>query len=187
MPPTSVKIIIAGGFGVGKTTAVSAISEIPPVNTDHWMTDAGRTVDRLAVEGAKTTTTVAMDFGRITLADDLVLYLFGTPGQDRFLPLWDDLCRGASGALILVDTRHLDVSFTAINYFDTDSDVPYIVAVNLFQGRQTHDLDEIREALNLPDHVPLITCDARDRKSVAATLTTAVTHTMRSTGALVAR
>src|SRR5262245_26857389 len=154
--PVSVKIIIAGGFGVGKTTAVGAISEIPPVNTDNWMTQAGRTVDSLADGDAKTTTTVAMDFGRITLADDLVLYLFGTPGQERFLPMWDDLCRGASGALVLVDTRHLDVSFTAINYFDTDSDIPYVVGVNLFEGRQTHDLGEIREALNLPDHVPLI-------------------------------
>jgi len=182
--PTSAKIVIAGGFGVGKTTAVGAISEIPPVNTDNWMTQTGKTVDSLAEGDAKTTTTVAMDFGRITLAEDLVLYLFGTPGQARFLPMWDDLCRGASGALVLVDTRRLDASFTAINYFDADSDVPFIVAVNLFGGRQTHDLDEIREALELPHHVPLITCDARDRGSVAAALTTTVSHTLhRTTGA----
>jgi uncharacterized protein len=185
--PTSAKIVIAGGFGVGKTTAVGAISEIPPVNTDNWMTQTGKTVDSLAEGDAKTTTTVAMDFGRITLAGNLVLYLFGTPGQARFLPLWDDLCRGASGALVLVDTRRLDASFTAINYFDADSDVPFIVAVNLFSGKQTHGLDEIREALELPEHVPLITCDARNRRSVAAALTTTAIHTMHRTSGVATR
>jgi uncharacterized protein len=185
--PTSAKIVIAGGFGVGKTTAVGAISEIPPVNTDNWMTQTGKAVDSLPAGDAKTTTTVAMDFGRITLAGNLVLYLFGTPGQARFLPMWDDLCRGASGALVLVDTRRLDASFTAINYFDTDSDVPFIVAVNLFGGQQTHGLDEIREALQLPEHVPLITCDARNRRSVAAALTTTVVHTMHRTAGVATR
>jgi signal recognition particle receptor subunit beta len=185
--PTSAKIVIAGGFGVGKTTAVGAISEIPPVKTDNWMTQTGKAVDLLTEGDPKATTTVAMDFGRITLADDLVLYLFGTPGQARFLPMWDDLCRGASGALVLVDTRRLDASFTAINYFDADSAVPYIVAVNLFGGRQTHELDEVREALQLPEHVPLITCDARDRRSVATALTTTVTHTVQCTSEAVGR
>jgi uncharacterized protein len=193
-PRTSVKIVIAGGFGVGKTTLVSSISEIPPVNTDNWMTEASRTVDPLAIGDAKTTTTVAMDFGRITLAQDLVLYLFGTPGQPRFWPMWDDLSRGASGALVLVDTRRLAISFPAVNYFDTDSDVPFIVVVNLFDGKQTHPLEEVRHALRLDSEIPLITCDARNRRSVAAALTAAVGHTLHTTsgapghrGALVTR
>jgi signal recognition particle receptor subunit beta len=182
-PPsaTSVKIVVAGGFGVGKTTAVAAVSEIPPVNTDNWMTEASRSLDPLARGDGKTTTTVAMDFGRISMAEDLVLYLFGTPGQPRFWPMWDDLCRGASGALVLVDTRRLEVSFPAVNYFDTDSDVPFIVAVNLFDGQQTHDLPDVRAALRLAQEIPLITCDARDRGSVAAALAATVTHTLHHT------
>jgi signal recognition particle receptor subunit beta len=125
------------------------------------------------------TTTVAMDFGRLTLARDLVLYLFGTPGQARFWPMWDDLARGASGALVLVDTRRLAISFPAVNYFDADSDVPFVVAVNLFDGKQTHPLEEVRAALRLSDDVPLITCDARSRRSVAAALVATVTNSLR--------
>jgi signal recognition particle receptor subunit beta len=178
---TSVKLVVAGGFGVGKTTLVGAISEIPPVNTEAWMTQAAKTVDRPADGAGKTTTTVAMDFGRVTLASDLVLYLFGTPGQPRFWPMWDDLCRGASGAVVRVDTRRLDVSFPAVNYFENDSDVPFIVAANLFDGRQTHPLGQVREALRLDAAVPLISCDARERTSAVEVLTRTLGHTLDRT------
>lgn len=183
VPPniTAAKIVVAGGFGVGKTTLVSAVSEIPPVNTEAWMTQAGKTVDPLNGADEKTTTTVAMDFGRITLARDLILYLFGTPGQPRFWPMWDDLCRGASAAVVLVDTRRLDASFPAVNYFENDSDVPFVVALNLFEGRQTHPLDQVREALGLGDPVPLLTVDARDRRSCVRALLAGLNNTIEKT------
>ncbi|MFD0773383.1 ATP/GTP-binding protein [Streptomonospora algeriensis] len=177
----SAKIVVAGGFGTGKTTMVGAVSEIPPVNTEAWLTQASRTVDPETGGDGKTTTTVAMDFGRITMSGDLVLYLFGTPGQARFWPMWDDLCRGASAAVVLVDTRRLDVSFAAVNYFENDSDVPFIVAVNLFDGEQSHDPADVRDALQLSPDVPLVSCDARDRRSVVEALTASLTHTMRRT------
>jgi hypothetical protein len=175
---TSAKIVIAGGFGVGKTTCVGAISEIETINTEAWMTAASEHVDRLDPGIDKATTTVAMDFGRLTIADDLVLYLFGTPGQARFWTMWDDLCRGAVGALVLADTRRLDASFAAVSYFEQDSDVPFVVCVNRFDGVLAHHLDDVRDALALNPAVPLASCDARDPSSVAQALMTVVSHAM---------
>src|SRR5580700_10847476 len=151
------------------------------------MTEASKTIDPLNGTEEKTTTTVAMDFGRITLARDLILYLFGTPGQPRFWPMWDDLCRGASAALVLVDTRRLDVSFPAVNYFENDSDVPFVVAANLFDGRQTHPLDQVRDALGVADSVPLVTLDARDRRSSTLALLASLNNTLEKTTAVATR
>ncbi|OLF12620.1 GTP-binding protein [Actinophytocola xanthii] len=174
----SAKIVVAGGFGVGKTTLVNSVSEVRPLNTDAWMTEASEGVDDLPPGGTKSTTTVAMDFGRITLHQDLLLYLFGTPGQARFWFLWDDLSRGALGAVVLVDTNRIDQSFAAVNYFENDSDLPFIVAVNRFEGKPAHDLDEVRDALALADDVPLIECDARSRASAIDVLQEVVRHSI---------
>jgi signal recognition particle receptor subunit beta len=175
--PLPVKIAIAGGFAVGKTTTVAAISEIAPLTTEAAMTDVSVGVDDTTGAEHKASTTVAMDFGRVSLGDDLILYLFGTPGQDRFRFMWDDLIRGAIGAVVLVDTTRLADCFPAVDYFEAQ-DVPFVVAVNCFHGEVPHPIEEVREALQVRSDVPLILMDARDRESVRATLMELVQHAL---------
>ncbi|MFF6997281.1 ATP/GTP-binding protein [Streptomyces sp. NPDC008313] len=175
--PIATKIVVAGGFGVGKTTLVSTVSEIRPLQTEALMTRASEDTDDLSATPEKLTTTVAMDFGRITLDDDLVLYLFGTPGQQRFWFMWDDLARGAIGAVVLADTRRLSDCFPALDYFESCG-LPYVVAVNHFDGSERFEPDDVREALTVPAHIPVMIMDARRRITVIETLLALVGHAL---------
>jgi signal recognition particle receptor subunit beta len=173
--PLAVKLLIAGGFGVGKTTLVRAVTEIKSLHTEEYISQQGAYTDPLAGVADKQTTTVALDFGRITIDDDIVLYLFGTPGQERFWFMWDELGYGAAGVVILADTRRLADCFTAVDYFELRQ-VPFIVAVNAFDGAPRFHTQSVRAALDLDPHVPIVICDARERTSCRDVLLALIAH-----------
>ncbi|GAA4076316.1 MULTISPECIES: GTP-binding protein [Actinomadura] len=179
--PTAVKIVIAGGFGVGKTTMVGTVSETQPLRTEELLTDQSVGVDDVSGVERKTTTTVAMDFGRITMRDEYVLYLFGTPGQERFWFMWDEVALGALGAVVLADTRRLKDCFPSVDYFERRG-TPFVVAVNCFEGARQYELEEIEMALNLGPSVPVMLCDARRLDSCKNVLINLVMHAMKVRG-----
>ncbi|CAM4002316.1 ATP/GTP-binding protein [Nocardiopsis gilva] len=175
----STKIVVAGGFGAGKTTLVGSVSEIPPVTTEAVMTEASMGHDDLTAIPGKTTTTVAMDFGRLTLEDELIMYLFGTPGQARFWFMWDDIVRGAVGAVVVVDSRRLADCFDAVDYFERNQTIPYIIALNRFDGQLDYTIEQIREALEIDRSVPIVDFDARERRDSGHVLRRLLEYTLQ--------